>query len=575
MSGADPISSAVVRAALLSSAREVFRSFERTSMTPNIYDAKDYSVSIFDDEFNLVADCSGLPEFVGSLSFAVAHVAARFRQEGFRLGDVVVANDPFATGAHPPDVAVVAPAIVKGDVIGFCAIRGHMGDIGAKDPYPCDSDNIYEEGLVIPASKFARAGVAGEDLYEVVAANSRMPRETVGNLRSAVASAAAGAAKVEGVVAGHGLASYRAAIAELLARGEHDVRGVLAQIPDGEYRAEARLEFPNEAGEPVPLRCLVRIEGSDITVDTSGSASMQPGPLNVVLPQTMAACRLALKRLTTQDGLTANSGEHRPLTVIAPEGSIFNATRPAGTFMMHTAASLLSEMIVTALTPALPERVPAPSAGHTTGFITGFECDGRWVEVDDIAPIGYGATASGDGANALQHFCIAGIVLSEAEPWEARAPVTKVGLELVTDSGGAGRWRGGLGANVAWRFGAPARMNVQAQKLEAGAEPRRGGGFAGAGNNAVEIRSEDGSVRRVGMSSDLAMAAGDLIVLNGAGGGGHGDPLEREPERVMADVKDGYVSAAAALERYGVVLDRTTLVVDESATERERASRHE
>ena len=574
MSTPDPIRSAVVRAALLSSAREVFRVFERTAMHPTIYEAHDYSVSVFDDRFNLVADAAGLPEFVGSLAFAVEHISGHFESRGgFQAGDVAIANDPFETGAHPPDIAVVAPAIADGRVFGFCAVRAHMGDLGAKDSYPCDSRTLYEEGLIFPATKVVEAGETEELVFRILAANSRMPRETVGNLRSAVAAAAQGAAKIAEVVELHGPEAYRAAIDELLDRGEHEVRSVLEQIPDGEYRAESWLEMEGGDTEPVPLRCRVLIDGSNVTVDVTGSAGPQPGPVNAALPQTVSACRLALKRLTTQDELTANSGEHRPLTVIAPEGSIFNAVRPAPTFMMHSATSLLSEMVVTALTPALPDRVPAPSAGHTTGFAGGLERDGRWFEFDDLVPIGYGATATEDGADALQHFCIAGIVLGEAEPWEARAPVRKEAVELVADTGGAGRRRGGLGARVAWRFEIEPRVNIQAQKVEPREEPSLAGGFPGRGSNAAEVHSPDGSVLRVGMHSDLQVRKGDLVVLNGAGGGGYGDPLEREPELVARDVKDGYVSVDAAREMYGVVVERESLGVDGAATERERELR--
>ena len=571
MSSADPISSAVDRAALLSTAREVFKTFERTAMHPTIYEAHDYSVSLFDERFNLIADAAGLPEFVGSLAFAVEHIARHFdAREGFSEGDVAIANDPFETGAHPPDIAVLAPAMCGGKLIGFCAARAHMGDLGAKDPYPCDSRTLYEEGLLFPATKIVEAGRTEELIYRILAANSRMPRETVGNLRSAVSAAAHGAGKLGGIVAEHGVDSYRAAIRELLDRGEHEVRKVLEQVRDGEYRAEAWLEPEGGLTGPVPLRCRVVVDGSNLTVDLSESGGPHRGPFNAALPQTISACRLALKRLTTQDELTANSGEHRPLEVIAPKGSIFNAVRPSPSFMMHTATSLLSEMIVTALTPAMPERVPAPSAGHTTGLSSGLEIDGRWLEFDDLVPIGYGATSQEDGADALQHFCIAGIRLGEAEPWEARAPVVKEAAELVCDSGGAGRRRGGLGARVAWRFDVQPSLNIQAQKVMRPEERALAGGLPGGGSNAAEVLSEGRIVQSVGMHSDLLVRPGDVLVLNGAGGGGHGDPLEREPELVELDVRDGYVSIDAARECYGVVMEEGSSRVDRAATVRER-----
>lgn len=576
MSAGDPISSAVVRAALVSTAQEVFLAFERAAMHPTIYEAHDYSVSVFDDRFNLVADAAGLPEFVGSLGFAVEFVAEQIgRKGGFGEGDVAIANDPFDTGAHPPDIAVIAPAFFDGRVVGYCAVRGHMGDLGMKDPYPTDSTSVYEEGLLLPPVKIIEGGETQEVLFDVIAANSRVPRECVGNLRAAVNAALQGAGKVAAVLEEHGLDAYRAAIDELLDRGEHEVRAVLEGIPDGDYFGHGWLE-QGEGMDSVPLHCKVTIEGSEMTVDVSASGPQQPGPVNATFPHTVSACRLALKRLSTEDGLTANAGEHRPLTVIAPAGTVFNAIRPAPTFLLHSATSQLTEMIVTCLAPALPDRLPAPSAGSATGFSSWLDIAGQWTEFDDLAPIGLGATAAEDGPNALQNPCIAGIALAEAEPWEARAPVMKVGSELVRDSGGAGRRRGGLGSRVAWRFGVePLSINTTGQRVYHRIEEGLAGGMPGAGTNEAELLRANGETERFGIRTEIPVAPGDVIVINGAGGGGYGDPLDRDPEMVRSDVREGYVSIGAALDAYGVVLGRDSFEIDHEATARERARRAE
>ena len=576
MSAGDPISSAVVRAALVSTAQEVFLAFERAAMHPTIYEAHDYSVSVFDDRFNLVADAAGLPEFVGSLGFAVEFVAEQIgKKGGFGEGDVAIANDPFDTGAHPPDIAVIAPAFFDGRVVGYCAVRGHMGDLGMKDPYPTDSTSVYEEGLLLPPVKIMEGGEAQEVLYEVIAANSRVPRECIGNLRAAVNAALQGAGKVASVLEEHGVDVYRAAIDELLDRGEHEVRAVLEEVADGEYFADGWLE-QGEGKESVPLHCRVTIAGSEMTVDVSKSGPQQPGPVNATFPHTVSACRLALKRLSTEDGLTANAGEHRPLTVIAPAGTVFNAIRPAPTFLLHSATSQLTEMIVTCLAPALPDRLPAPSAGSATGFSSWLDIAGQWTEFDDLAPIGLGATAAQDGPNALQNPCIAGIALAEAEPWEARAPVVKVGSELVCDSGGAGRTRGGLGSRVAWRFGVePMSINTTGQRVYHRVEEGLAGGMPGGGTNEAELIRANGANERFGIRTEIPVGPGDVIVINGAGGGGYGDPLDRAAEAVRDDVREGYVSVDAALASYGVVLAGDPLEVDADATERERDRRRE
>ena len=310
----------------------------------------------------------------------------------------------------------------------------------------------------------------------------------------------------------------------------------------------------------------VRISGSEIEVDVTGSDPVHDGALNVPLAQTVAACRLALKRLTTQDSVPANSGEYRSLRVVAPEGTIFNAQPPVGTFMMHVAASFLSEMIVTALLPAISDRAPAQSSGHTTAFTAGIETTEKHVGVDDIAPIGYGAQAGRDGASALEHFSIAGIPVASAEVWESKAPVLKKSITLATDSGGPGRWRGGLGTRVEWSFDAGADVTLQSERTGELTGAGLEGGLPGRGRNHVEVAIGTPDERVLGMSTDVTLKAGQGIVMHGAGGAGYGDPRERDVEAVERDVRRGYVSIGAAREDYCVVIDPVTLEVDGSMT---------
>lgn len=566
----DPIGAAVVRAALASTAREVFSQFVRTALTPTIYEAHDFSVAVFDDEVNVVADASGLPEYVGSLTFTVERLVEKFGRDKIGPGDVLASSDPFITGGHPPDLAIVSPAFFGDQLVGYCALRGHVGDVGARNDYPADARTVYEEGLVLPPMKLVKAGEFNEDVVQIIAANSRMPRETVGNVRSGVGATTQGARKLSRIVEAHGETTYRRAVDDLLDGSELQVREMLAAIPDGEYYAYDVVDETAVDADQISLVCCVRIRGSEIEVDVTGSDPVHDGALNVPLAQTVAACRLALKRLTTQDSVPANSGEYRPLSVVAPEGTIFNAQPPVGTFMMHVAASFLSEMVVTALLPAIADRAPAQTSGHTTAFTAGIEHRGKHVSVDDIAAIGYGAQAGLDGASALEHFSIAGIPLASTEVWEAKAPVLKRSVALVVDSGGPGRWRGGLGTRVEWSFDADASLTLQSERtgelLGSGLE----GGLPGRGRNHVEIAPGTPDERVLGMSTDVVVKAGQNVVLHGAGGAGFGNPLERDVEAVERDVRRGYVSIEAAREDYGVVIDPATGIVDQTMTMRSR-----
>lgn len=565
----DPIDTAVVRAGLVSAAREAFVQFQRTAMLPVLYESRDFSVSIFDDRLNLVADATGVPEFVGSLSVAIDAILQKFGGTGgLRPGDVLIANESHLTGAHPPDAVLLAPAFSGDLLVGFCGMRAHTGDLGGRSTTPIDAKTMWEEGLLIPPSLLIAAGKPNEVLLGVIGANSRQPREVTGNLRSGAAAMTRSAEKVGVLIERYGFRTYRAAVDQLLDAAEHEARDLLEGVPDGEYRASKQLELPNGAGS-VPLECLVQVAGSTVTVDVTGSAPEQPYSVNVPLPQTLAACRLAIKRLTTQDTITANSGEHRMLSVIAPRGCVFNATPPAGCYMMANTASLLGEMIVNLLSAAMPTRQMAESGGNTTGFLGWMPEGGRsggGIDVDDLAGIGYGATPERDGMDSLLYFGLAGMEVASGEVIETRARIVKRRIELVADSGGPGRRRGGLGSLTEWEIEKPMTMMVQAQKTEDVGGCGLAGGMAAGGRNDLVLDPGTPEERSLAMTSDMEVAGGTRIVINGAGGGGYGDPFEREVEAVVADVLDGYVTAEAAAEYYGVVVSAETGEVDADAT---------
>lgn len=234
--------------------------------------------------------------------------------------------------------------------------------------------------------------------------------------------------------------------------------------------------------------------------------------------------------------------------------------------MMHVAASFLSEMVVSALLPVISDRAPAQSSGHTTAFTAGIEAGGKHVGVDDVAPIGYGARAGRDGASALEHFSIAGIPMASAEVWESKAPVLKKSVTLAADSGGPGRWRGGLGTRVEWSFDVGADVTLQSERTGELTGAGLKGGRPGRGRNDVQVAVGTIEERVLGMSTDVTLKPGQVMVLHGAGGAGYGDPLERDIEAVERDVRRGYVSIASAREDYGVVIDPDSLAADRQLT---------
>lgn len=566
LSADDPVSLAVVRATVESLAREVFVVFKRTALLPIIYESNDFSVSVFDDRLNLIGDAPGLPEFVGSLDEAVRAMVAEFEGD-LQPGDCIIVNDPYLTGAHSSDVALVVPAFSQ-ELVGFVAIRAHVGDLGAKDIYPTDSSNMFEEGLILPPTRLQRASGVDRGVHKIIGANSRLPRETFGNILAAGRACGTGAHRLARMVERYGKATYHAAIDQLMDQTERAVREAIESIPDGTYNHVEFMDDNGVSGDPVRVEVTVTVKGSDLTVDTSGSAEEQRGPVNCTRPQTVAACRLALKRLTTENRFPTNSGDIRPLTVVSPPGSLYNPTPPAPSYLMGWTGGRLGDAVVQALAVALPGLFPAQNGGDCV-VVTGGHVDersGRATFFADTAPVGYGATAEQDGEDALLHVHLAGAGITATEVWEARMPVVKNKSSLIPDSGGPGQYRGGLGTVSEWEFLQPVQLSVIGDKMSAAEPAGVSGGHPSPVRNRIEFADSTGRRRVLGKSASVTLGVGDRLVVTGGGGGGYGDPLTREPASVLADVRSGSVSNAAARAVYGVVLDADVSHVDVAAT---------
>jgi N-methylhydantoinase B len=308
-----------------------------------------------------------------------------------------------------------------------------------------------------------------------------------------------------------------------------------------------------------------------VTIDLTGSASEQVSPMNCPWGYTLTTCRFALKRLTTPN-LPANSGQFKPLTVIAPEGSIFNPRPPAGCFIGAWTSIRLTDMIVRAAASALPQDVPASNGGDLVQFLAYIRPLGtnNWAFFAELGSLGHGGHANGDGMTALIHPIEAGAENIPVELAEARMPVIKRRYELVPDSGGPGRYRGGLAAEVELEFTGEGTAVVAAERSRAEDVPGLYGGHSAPSKNSVVLFPGTDREERLGKKSEIPIRPGDHVLVRPAGGGGWGNPLERDPSAVEADVRAGYVSRGEAERSYGVVLDDAG-TVDKTATEARRA----
>jgi N-methylhydantoinase B len=572
----DPILFAVVRNALASAAREMYSTFKRTAMLPILYEYNDFGMSLYDDRLNLLADAPGLPIFLGSLDICIERSLEEIGgREALRPGDVLFNNHPFLTGGQPPDAALMKPIFHSDRLIGFAALRAHMGDLGAKNAYPVDSTELFQEGTLFPAIKLYDEGRLNDAIVRVIGANSRFPTETVGNVLAAAGALKPCAEKVVSIVDKYGLDTYYAVVDEVIDQGERATRAAIEQIPDGVYVCEDYMDDDGVVPGPVRLEVKVTVRGSDIEIDLSNCAGTQVGPINCPWPYTLTSCRFALKCITTPD-LPANGGESLPLRVIAPVGSIFNPVPPAPTFLGGGPSLRLVDMIVRALAPALPDRIPADNAGDLVMIIAYVEDPEtrRLSFFFDAGALGHGATQYEDGMNGLIHPIEAGCESLPTEVLESRMPVRKTRFGFITDSGGPGRRRGGLAAEAEFEFLSTGSAVVWAEKAVASTVLGADGGASPPERNSIVVYPETDRELRLGKRAELALRPGDRIIARPSGGGGHGDPLDREPELVVWDVKNGYVSREQADSAYGVILDASG-TVDVSATAAMRATRQE
>jgi N-methylhydantoinase B len=551
----DPITFAVLRNSLLSASREMFSVFKRTTMLPVLYESNDFGMSIYDARLNLVAESPGLPLFVGSLDHCIAVTLEEIGgAETLSDGDVLVNNHPYLTAGHPADMVLIEPVFHDGTLVAYSALRAHMGDFGAKGLYPTDSTDLFQEGTIFPALKLYEAGELNELILKIVRANSRLPLETVGNILAGVGALRAGSRVIRDVVSRYGAETYYQVVDALLDHGERVARLGLEQVADGTYEFEDFIDDDGvRLGEPVHIRCSVTIKGSDMTVDLTGSDPEQLGPINTPWGYSLTACRYVLKRLVTPE-IPPNGGEHRVLTLIAPEGSVFNPVPPAACHLGWLGALRITELVVDALAPALPERIPAENSGDILEIV-GLLRDprtSRWSMFEDAGPLGHGAVQGKDGMSALHHPIQAGVQNYPAELLETRMPVLRWRQELLQDSGGPGQWRGGLAAIGEYELLGEGALIAIADKSTASHVRGLFGGQGPPQRNEIVMFPGTDKELRLGKRSDVPVAAGDRIVSRPAGGGGYGPPHERDPELVRQDVLNGYVSREAAESVYGV-----------------------
>jgi len=561
----------VFRHRLESIVEEMGLTLQRTAYSTNIKIRRDHTCALFDADLRHVAQHDIAPQHIGTL---ISLVPSAMRDLSLDLapGDGVLINDPYrGNGAlHLPDVVLICPLFVDGEVVGYAANSAHHVDIGGSSGggIPPTSTELYEEGLILPGIRAVRDWEYEDNVLSLITRNVRGADERRGDYEAQLGANRIGYERYRDLVEERGRASVERSIDDLLDYTERRLRAAIADLPDGRYHAEEAMDGDGIGGEPVTLSLAVEVDGEDVTVDFTGTADENEGPLNCTPALAFAGALYAIMALLGAD-FPKNDGFYRPFETVTPEGTMVNPSRDAPVAGGAEIAVRIGDLVLEALAEALPEETVA--AGK--GTIVNLSYSGRDPRTDDdyvyyeTVAGGYGARAEKDGMEAVQaHF--QNTANSPIEELETEIPLYVRRYELIPDSAGAGRTRGGLGVRRDVEFyDHEASFTVLADRDRA---PPRGLFGGRAGSTARYCVDPDGENVDLGSKRQVTLDPGAVVSVQTPGGGGYGDPLDRDPDAVRRDVVNGKVSVDHAREAYGVVVDESG-TVDEAATAERRA----
>ena len=550
----DPITLEVLWRRLISIVDEADSTVARTAFSSLLRDAHDYTCMFTDKKGRELAQgSSATPGQSGAMALGIKNLVNKLPFDSYRPGDVFITNDPWALAGHLNDVCIWSPIFCCDKLTAFTACVFHHSDIGGR--VSSDNHDVYEDGLFIPLVKLYDGDVLNEAVIEMIRWNVRTPDEVIGDIRSQIAANHVCAQKICQMIDEYELNGLDDLADEIISRTENSMRDAIEKIPDGIYRASGIVE-QIEGKDDIVIEAAVEVRGNDIIVDLDGSSPQVGWGGNVVYNFTYAYVFMAMKSIFDPD-IPNNDGCAVPISMKAPEGSVVNCKFPVAVAARMQIGHFLTEIIYRAMADVLPDRVIAGSGGTpaTMNVFYGNRNDGKpWHSVI-IRGGGMGASAVNDGY--YDYIFPANGANTPVEIFESDTPLIIEKRELITDSGGPGKMKGGLGRRVVFRIPddeyapvPPVNLGIQSGRLRYPPE----GLFKGKnGSRAQFLVNEE----RGNPYSLTQLKPGDVVVMDAAGGGGYGDPLERDPELIENDVADGYVSIESAKEDYGVVINRS------------------
>ena len=548
----DPTATMIIARALGAAAQEMGINLIRSAFSTVVREARDCSAALLDAEGNVVAQGEMIPMQTAALSFSFKGAKAAIDLSAVRPGTAILMNDPYSGGQHLHDLILFQPIFVGDDLVGYAGSTAHHLDIGGGAPgVNTGATDLIQEGLVIPPLLFeVERDWHGGNLERLILANIRTREIGLGDLNAQFAANHVGIRRVREIAAKWGVPHLRHAMAEALDYSERRMRREIARIPDGSYEGSARVDRDIFDDTPIAVHARVTVRGEDIEIDFAGTDAQVRGMLNCPLASAHAAALSAVRTVIADKDIPPNDGCNRPLTLHFPHGSVLNPRPGAPVRARMSVAYRALDAVHQALAQAMPQRVPAQGFNTTTGFyITQLRPDGSYRVYADVLGGGYGASRGLDGADALDS------ILSNCR----NTPIEAIEQEhdhllmrrygLVADSGGAGQWRGGLGFIREVEVREPGvRVSLYSDHFRHPPQGLAGGQPGGCGSLRV---FREGETIELDSTSSLDLRPGDRVELQVGGGGGWGDPTDRDPGAVARDLRDGRITPDYAARWHG------------------------
>ncbi len=559
MTTIDPVTLAVIQNGLNQVCNEMDLAFVRSAFSPVISEGMDRSDGIYDTvDGSLIAQGElGLPVFVGTMQYSTRAVIERVKSHyGGTVdpGDVFIVNDPYLGGTHLMDVRFVKPFFYRGELFAWLANTGHWPDVGGMVPggFSASATEVEQEGLRLPPVKFFKKGVMDQEILAIILSNIRIADQRIGDIKAQAAALDTGERRLTDLVDRYGEDVVRGAIAELRRRAAQQMRAQIATIPDGVYEGSSIVDSDGVVDEPLTIRMRITKRGETLGFDMTGSSPPCRGPMNSVIATTRSAIYLAIKHVFPD--VPINAGTFEPLQIIDPEGTFLYARYPRPVSGCAAEVSQrIAEAVFAALTHAIPDRLFAAPAGTSGNLaIGGYDPrrDRSYV-MYLFTGGGYGGSFEGDG---LSNGCST-IGISKMPPVEVTEqyyPVLFEEFALAEGTGGAGRHRGGMGVRYAVRIRrGEARVSMVMDHGRVGPQGALGGGDGGVNTVRIEAGGRTYTPPHLSKDQDIQVGAGDVVRVSTPGGGGYGDPRQRDPTAIARDLKRGYYTDAQAAALFG------------------------